>query len=74
VTLEPALRRAREELDAISRKVSRVQALRLREEEHDRVAWKAAELERRVVDLHGSWSWRVTAPLRKLYSLLGGGR
>jgi glycosyltransferase involved in cell wall biosynthesis len=72
VTLEPALRRAREELDAISQKVSRVQALRLREEEHERLAWKAAELERQVVDLHGSWSWRITAPLRKLYSLFGG--
>jgi glycosyltransferase involved in cell wall biosynthesis len=74
VTLEPALRRAREELDAISGKVSRAQAIRAREEEHERLAWKAAELERHVADLHGSWSWRVTAPLRKLYSLLRGGR
>jgi glycosyltransferase involved in cell wall biosynthesis len=74
VTLEPALRRAREELDAMSQKGNRAQALRLREEEHERVTWKAAELERQVADLHGSWSWRVTAPLRKLYSLLGGRR
>jgi GT2 family glycosyltransferase len=74
VTLEPALRRAREELESVSRKVSRVRPLRLREEEHERLAWKAAELERQVADLHGSWSWRITAPLRKLYSIVRGGR
>ena len=74
VTLEPALRRAREELEAVSRKVSRVQPLRLREEEHERLAWKAAELARQVADLHGSWSWRMTAPLRKLYSVFRRGR
>lgn len=74
VTLEPALRRAREELESISRKVSRVRPLRLLEEEHERLAWKAAELERQVADLHGSWSWRITAPLRKLYSVVRGGR
>jgi hypothetical protein len=73
VTLEPALRRAREELDATSQKVNRVQALRLREEEHERMSWKAAELERQVADLHGSWSWRLTAPLRRLYSLFRSG-
>ena len=74
VTLEPALRRAREELEAISGKVSRVRALRLREDERERLAWKAAELERQVADLHGSWSWRITTPLRKLYSVLRGER
>jgi hypothetical protein len=74
VALEPALRRAREELDAISRKVSRVQPLRLRDEEHERLAWKAAELEREVADLHGSWSWRITTPFRKLYSAFRGRR
>jgi GT2 family glycosyltransferase len=74
VTLEPALRRAREELEAISRKVSHVQPLRLREEEHERLAWKAEELTRQVADLHGSWSWRITAPLRQLYSVFRRGR
>jgi hypothetical protein len=46
----------------------------VREEEQHRLAWKAAELERQLADLHASWSWRITAPLRKLYALVGGGR
>ena len=72
VELEPALQRAREELDAISRKAGRVQAARALEEERERLAWKAAELEREVRDLRGSWSWRITAPLRKVYARLTG--
>jgi glycosyltransferase involved in cell wall biosynthesis len=74
VVLEPALRRAREELDAVSHKAQRVQIVRAREEEQERLAWKAAELERQVAALHASWSWRITSPLRKLYALLGAGR
>jgi glycosyltransferase involved in cell wall biosynthesis len=72
--LEPALRRAREELDAVSQKAQRVKTIRVREEEQERLAWKAAELERQVGALHASWSWRITAPLRKLYAFLGAGR
>lgn len=74
VSLEPALRRAREELDAVSQKAQRVRAVRDREEEQERLAWKAAELERQVAELRASWSWRITAPLRRLYALLGAGR
>jgi glycosyltransferase involved in cell wall biosynthesis len=74
VVLEPSLRRAREERDALARKAQRARAVRAREEELERLAWKATELERQVRDLHGSWSWRITAPLRKLYALLGAGR
>lgn len=74
VILEPALRRAREELDAVSQKAERVKTIRVREEEQERLAWKAAELERQVAALHASWSWRITAPLRKLYAFLGAGR
>ena len=73
-TLEPALRRAREELEAILEKRTRAQAVRRREEEQEQLAWRAAELERQISALHASWSWRITAPLRKLYALLGGGR
>jgi glycosyltransferase involved in cell wall biosynthesis len=73
-TLDASLQRAREELDAIRRKAGRVQAARSLRDEHTQLAWKAAELERRVAELHASWSWRITAPLRKLYALLGAGR
>lgn len=72
LALEPALRRAREELAAIARKVERVRVERAREEEHEHLAWKARELEREVADLRASWSWRMTAPLRRMFSLLRG--
>jgi hypothetical protein len=72
VDLDPALRRAREELEAISRKAARVRAARAVEEERERLAWKAAELEREVRDLRASWSWRITAPLRKIYARITG--
>lgn len=72
VSLEPALRRAREELTAIASKAERARVLRGLEEENERLAWRATELERQVSDLHASWSWRLTAPLRRLYSLVRG--
>jgi glycosyltransferase involved in cell wall biosynthesis len=74
ISLEPALRRAREELASISTKAERARAVRGLEEENERLAWKAAELERQVTDLHASWSWRITTPLRRLYSLVRGAR
>jgi hypothetical protein len=70
--LEPALQRAREELDAISKKAARVQAARTREEDCERLAWKAGELEREVRELRSSWSWRITAPFRKVYARVTG--
>ncbi len=72
VELEPALCRAREELEAAARKAARVQAARAIEAERERLAWKAAELEREVHDLRASWSWRLTAPLRRIYARLTG--
>jgi glycosyltransferase involved in cell wall biosynthesis len=75
--LAPALDRAREELSAASEKTARVGAARAKEETLERLTWKAAELEREVAALRGSWSWRLTAPLRKIYSILtarGSGR
>jgi glycosyltransferase involved in cell wall biosynthesis len=71
LTLEPALRRAREELEAVSKKAQRVESVRATEEAHERLAWRAVELEREVRDLRASRSWRITAPLRRLYGLLG---
>jgi glycosyltransferase involved in cell wall biosynthesis len=72
VSLAPSLRRAKEELAAIRRKAERVRVDQLRQDELDHLRSKAAELERRVAELHASWSWRLTAPLRRVYSLFRG--
>jgi len=74
LSLEPALRRAREELEAVSGKAERARILQRLREDNENLAWKASELEREVTDLRASWSWRMTAPLRRLYSMLRGGR
>ena len=71
-SLQPALRRAREERDAFAAKAERARIERQREEEQERLTWKVGELEREVAALRGSWSWRVTAPLRRVLSLLRG--
>lgn len=70
LSLEPALRRAREEFEAISGKAERARILRALQEQNEHLVWKASELERQVADVHASWSWRITAPLRALYSTL----
>ena len=72
VELDPALRRAGEERARMSHKAARVRSERAVEEERERLAWKAAELEREVRDLRASWSWRITAPLRKIYARITG--
>ena len=74
VSLQPELREARETLAAVAAKAARVRLERAREEELERLAWKTAELEREVADLRSSWSWRISAPLRRLYEVLGGSR
>lgn len=65
--LAPSLARAFEEHTAVSAKVDRVRADRDREQERDRLIHQAAELQREVAALRSSWSWRITAPLRRAY-------
>lgn len=82
--LEPALRRAREDLAAVARKVATVrqaverdeELLRLRagrqaiEREADALRVAVEHARGEIDALRTSWSWRVSAPLRTLYGLL----
>ena len=72
VMVRPALRRAREELAAIERKVDRVRAEQERSRNLERLQWEASELRKEVMALRASWSWRLTAPLRRLYAAMTG--
>lgn len=86
--LELALRRAREEREAAGARAARVRAARELEDERLRLRVERESLEREaaalragvaslqaeIAALRGSWSWRLAAPLRKLYDAIGGGR
>jgi len=72
MVLEPQLRRAREELDAATARAARARIERGRQEAVERLTWKTGELEREVRELRASWSWRITAPLRRLLDLFRG--
>ena len=74
MVLEPELRRAREELDAVAARAARARVERERQEALEHLTWRTGELEREVRDLRASWSWRGTAPLRRLLDLFGGRR
>lgn len=82
--LEPALRRAREELAALALKAGKVRTARAQAEDRVRLEAERDALAREVeglragighlraeVDaLRASWSWRLAAPLRRLYDAL----
>ncbi len=78
-TLDPALRRAREELAAAARKAEQVRRRKAEEEELQRLRVARDELQRETVTLRSevaalreSWSWRLSAPLRRIYDIFGG--
>jgi glycosyltransferase involved in cell wall biosynthesis len=72
--LHPAIARAREEGTAITEKVSRVAARVELRQQKDQLAYEAGELRREVAALRASWSWRITAPLRRIFALVTGER
>ena len=58
--LEPALAERRRELDAARARLADRQA-------YDALAAECAAAHGRIDALHRSWSWRITAPLRRIY-------
>jgi glycosyltransferase involved in cell wall biosynthesis len=68
--LEPALRRAREEAGAVAAKAAKVRAQRERDDQLAGLRAQAAALHAEVLGLRSSWSWRISAPLRRLYEVI----
>ena len=68
--LEPALRRAREDVVAVAAKAAKVRAQKERDDELVGLRARAADLQAEVQGLRASWSWRISAPLRRVYELL----
>jgi glycosyltransferase involved in cell wall biosynthesis len=73
-TVLPSIERAREELQALEAAEARARQTVNEREELERLRWKAGELTREVAALRRSLSWRITAPLRSVYSWWRGDR
>ncbi len=69
--LEPAVAERRREVARARARLDEVLAVEELRRQAAHASARAAELERRVQALHASWSWRVTAPLRRLYEWAG---
>jgi glycosyltransferase involved in cell wall biosynthesis len=79
--LEPALRRAREELAAISLKVTRarervarIQEIATLRAEKTALEHQTASLQADILALRSSWSWWISAPLRAVLGIMRGER
>ena len=72
--LHPAIARAREESSAVTEKIERVTPRVELRQQKEQLAHEASELRREVAALRTSWSWRITAPLRRVYAFLTGER
>ncbi len=71
LVLEPSLARAREEAEAVGAKTERLEPIVQQRRALADLRSKTAELEREIADLHASWSWRLTAPLRAFWGPTG---
>jgi hypothetical protein len=71
--LEPALRIRRTELERARKRLAEREAVEelavLRTHAHNLEALNRA-LAQRIEDLHQSWSWRLTSPLRRIFEWL----
>ncbi len=67
--IDPALRRAREELGAAAAKAARVRAGKEQEEELIRLRHHTAAMQSEIAALRASLTWRLSAPFRALYDL-----
>lgn len=72
--LHPAIASAREESTAVTEKVRRATARVELRQQREQLTHETGELRREIAALRASWSWRITAPLRRVYAFVTGER